>query len=443
MAASVQSIAWSNADVAIDRNWPASSSVPDDTYNASSLRSPRCLSSPSPSSSLPLLEMNYTPQYPYHRSMPSVHPSNRPFYDTTNGTYEQAIHAAAADHFFFQILAFNQDSAMDATSSWASCSTWVPASSSNAVPQWHHNVPPYSVYAEQPYSPLAQYSPSSPYVLPSLSRDSSISPQSNAQLCTPSTSEVHLEPAIADAFVEAFCAVDHHDVWLHAEQTQDQSCYHSPDLPSSTAQPPPNHFEFSPECASLLNDLMQMSTSSDAVLSGLIQTQPQFGSLPPSAFELDQSPPTTTHSLELHHPRPRRPYVPRWQCDPDFDFDQLALSIGTKSTPRDTLDVPVPELPHFAFTSSTVPEDVSSDEEDEEDDLMEEDSDVEFEDDCEWEEHCPSPPHVSYGDAYPQSTVVGPSVCLGASARGLGPQSLLFQSVPESVKSLYASNASF
>ena len=184
---------------------------------------------------------------------------------------------------------------------------------------------------------------------------------------------------------------------------------------------------------------MQMSKQNDAVLSGLIEAQPQFASLPPSAFELDQSSNAVTEPLVLHHPRPRRPFVPRWQCDPDFDFDQFTTSLRSISSVRSPVDAPVSEDSHYSYASSTVPEDVSSDEE--EDDFIDYGSDMEVEEDYELEEHSPLPPPHPYCETqgvYSQATVVGPSVCLGASVRTLGPQALLFQSVPESVKNLYA-----
>lgn len=332
----------------------------------------------------------------------------------------------------YSAAAFGQDSALDTTASWASCSSWVSSS------QWHSSAHTHAAFLERSYSSDLEYSPASPFVVPSLSRDSSISPQSNPQLCTPNASEVHLEPAIADPFTEVLRGFDH-DVWMLPEKQQNH-CNHTPEV-LRTSQAPNNHFHFTPECTSLLSDLMQLSGQNDAVFSALVEAQPQFASLPPSAFELDQSPRTISQPLELHHPRPRRPFVPRWQCDPDFDFDQFTSSLASQSTFRSPLDdAHASDQDRFSHPSSTVPDDVSSD--DELDDFMDEDSDMDIEDDYQLEDHSPFPsthPHCD-AEVYSPCNLVGPSVCLGTSVGALGPQALLFQSISESVKSLYSSS---
>jgi len=369
--------------------------------------------------------MNYTPQasrqYQYLQSqsasagLPSSYSAQKQYSSMTSG-FEESI-------------------SLDATTSWASCSTW--PSAYNLVSHWHHAASTQTAFAERSYGSDMEFSPASPSILPSLSRDSSISPPSNPHLFTPSSSEAHLEPAIADTFADAMREFDY-GIWSQPENQHNQ-CLQRSEIPSTT-QDATNHFDFPPECVSLLNDLMQLSTQNDAVFSGLIEAQPQFASLPPSAFELDQSSHAVAEPPVLHHPRPRRPFVPRWQCDPDYDLDQFTSSFSSKSTPRTSGVALVTDTSRISYSSPTVPEDVSSD--DEEDDFMDQDSDMELGDseECEWEVHSPSPPPRSYGDAQQDySHVVGPSVRLGASVRGLGPQALLFQSVPESVKALYSS----
>ncbi|TCD70136.1 hypothetical protein EIP91_004865 [Steccherinum ochraceum] len=427
VAESVQSIAWTAEDVAVDRNWSTASSVRDDTYNEAPSRRNSVLSPSPPSSSRPSPEMNYTPQASFAYPYPNQYIPSRP----------SSLHSSKTDFYDNSLLGYDQDS-LDTATSWASCSTW--PSSSHSLSQWQHVPHTHGDVTERSYSSDVEYSHPSPLILPSLSRDSSLSPSSipNPQLFTPSTSEAHLEPSIvADAFTEMMRGFDTQDAWLQPEKHLEQ-CYQATDSPSAQTT---NHFDFPPDCASLLlNDLMQMSGQTD-VLSGLLEAQPQFASLPPSAFELDQSsPPQPSSPLTLHHPRPRRLFVPRWQCDPDYDFDAFTSSLASKASVHHPGDASVSALQHSSYGSSSVPQDVSSD--DEVEDYMDQDSDMDVEEEYDWEEHSPSSPPRNYSDAQEvesHSNLVGPSVRLGANVRALGPQSLLFQSVSESVKNLYSS----
>ncbi|KAH8099702.1 hypothetical protein BXZ70DRAFT_211240 [Cristinia sonorae] len=429
VAATVHSITWTTTNVGIEGNWATTRSVTDDTYNEPSPLRCSSLDFSTPSSSLPSQDMNHTPH------------ASRPYQYVGNRNRPAAVRPCPTNSGFFRSASFShttmdQDLTLDATASWASCSSWA-STSSSSLPhgRWQQETYSSAAFPERTYSSNVECSPISPFILPQLSRDCSISPPSNPRLHTPTanTSEAHLEPAIADAFAEVMRAFDHHEVWVQPEEEHRNLCHRSPETGGSAAAHPSNHYAL-PDYATLLDNLMQVSTDSDSAFSGHIQVQPHFESLPPSAFELDQTSPVVPEPLVLHHPRPRRPYVPRWQCDPEYDFDQFSSSLlASKSSSHRPLDASNSDQSYMP----SIPEDVSSDDDV---DFVDDDSDMDVEDDVELEDYEYGSPHYSEfssGEEYSRANFVGPSVTLEPGSRTLEPQALLFQPVSDRVKNLY------
>ncbi|KAJ3487125.1 hypothetical protein NLI96_g3766 [Meripilus lineatus] len=170
----------------------------------------------------------------------------------------------------------------------------------------------------------------------------------------------------------------------------------------------------------------------------------------------------------LHHPRPYRPYVPRWQIDPDIDLDQLVLPKVPCSTPVDppplvgacipgcsTSGPAAPTVPtiltpkEFSIFSQTPGTPSIFDESVSDDGLLAfEFQDVSMEnegsegiDGFEWPEMEDGEDFSAGQDPVPEvqtiveeDVEVGPAIGLGSCSRVLDIDSLLFQSVPDSVK---------
>ena len=130
-------------------------------------------------------------------------------------------------------------------------------------------------------------------------------------------------------------------------------------------------------------------------------------------------PPTVQSATVLHAPRPRRPYIPRWQCDPSIDLDQYM------TVPNNPNNIPCQSVTGDGSLDTVMEESAELDDLTEEDEEFEgdhgeldseEDGDmVEDVEDSHWLH--PAPPVDQF-----------------AFTGTLDSSSLLFQSVSESVK---------
>ncbi|KAI0081144.1 hypothetical protein K474DRAFT_1672169 [Panus rudis PR-1116 ss-1] len=291
----------------------------DGTYNPSPSQVPSSYIPGPLSSSSPQARMTYPTYNAYHYSqspngtffLPDlVYPPEAP-YSTSQCPQKPQLSCLSQTNFSFS------EPGQYSSQGGYTCSPVASSSTSSHAAQWSipEQVEDHTAdwfIAQQSPSTSTQYS-ASPLVPPSLSRDSSISPSS---ICDTAT----------DVYPTAF------DTDACGSGTFDLSVY----VQDDTQQFPDAYNRYlsnNSNNMSMQNQKLMMTSDLHALGQHLFDS---MGGVDFSFASSHTTPGPAAASqprLEVHCPRPHRPFVPKWQIDPNVDLDQYTLPRNPHPTP--------------------------------------------------------------------------------------------------------------
>ncbi|KAL4251495.1 hypothetical protein ABKN59_005091 [Abortiporus biennis] len=265
--------------------------------------------------------------------------------------------------------------------------------------------------------------------VPSLSRESSSSPASMTELLTPSDA-LAIHPQVFDVLVNPLQDLRMPSLDASGQCVLQQAFSGANNMVTPNLSPNMNNYNMCQPSSSILPPFQvpSMVLGANHPYSSAA-TSPT--TVAPAALSISTSEPhrafvSPTPDPVLHQPRPHRLYVPRWQCDPDFDLEQFTPPNKPPQANSEDLRQDLNPIHNF-HPSDDLDPDFEAELLEDEDDFMDEDT---FEGS--------SGEHFTHNDGRDSTEFegieVGPTMGLGLQRGSLDAHSLLFQPVPDSVK---------